>query len=1120
MGRIFAGILLLAGSVAHGLPAPENTAIDVVYDFIDSFSNERVVEGDASVSSREESGGETLPGLFVHTVGDREARVVYRNVPVPIAPNDKRAILLFRIGFRDGFDWDAPQNPNGAEFVVRVNGDEVFREKLAEHGWRARAIDLAEWSGDEITVEFATASVGGNTSYDWALFGAPIVASYDGVAPPDQKVDAPGCLLVETRGAGAITFQGEGERSRIAVGGGEQLIPVVFEQYDPGLNLAVSGDLQIIEQRVALFSAQLEVIHLDLSTPLIFADVPFNVIAEIENTGLGPVREGRRTLRLEGDNARILGSAASVGALEPGDRGFAVWRGVRANAPGAMSLSIDGPEASLKTIVLTDKLDEAVLLRDQTELSAEDSIMGVVGNDRARVVIVDGGEAEAYGVMQVHNDDAWRRAGSVYPLASWSDVHGRQWPVNVVEVEAAGDGLIIDGHVGPHALPVRVAIEPTGSETRFPMRTELTLPSGESLTGLYGPQVLAGDRSFGAAKDYAIVPGLEFLAGDEPSSNDRDLWPPHSDRRVSAIHEVAGPLMAVQADGLLVAMLWEPKQTWAPDEPYPSARFWAPSIQTGFEHIHMSLFAPSVGEYVDENAYSAETAYVADDDTLVSLESVLVLDAAERYENDSVAHQPGRAGLALQAIDHYFDESGTVLASPMPRTWEEERALSRSAYFDAVWQDEPPGFRHCHGWAAGAFVGHAVPLLLDLRAGVDDAAGAAITRRTNAVIQRMLQESGPENLWSGAGCHIVNGELPFFVGYLPEAFAGYRNHARAVLNSREDGLWRWYAQSEKHATLGTDGTHTLGQAAANAWKVLRAARFTGDPALIQDGLAALDQLALYDVPRGGQMWECPQLQPDILPAAHAIRAYVEAYRLTGDDAYLDNARYWAWTGLPFLYLWGMDTHPTMQYNVIAVMGSTFYSHSWIGLPVVWCGLVYAYALQDLAPLNDDMPWKEIARGITRSAMWQQYTDGPNKGTYPDSWNMVVNEPRPADINPENIMMNAFRLRGHSAEPRFAKIDNGGEGLVVINSLADIDDVTGAPETGDVSLRLSSQTGWPVHTIIAPVPKPASVSGAGAEAGDSAALIDMENGWLYDNALNAIIIKTTFRDGGANIQLKW
>jgi hypothetical protein len=281
----------------------------------------------------------------------------------------------------------------------------------------------------------------------------------------------------------------------------------------------------------------------------------------------------------------------------------------------------------------------------------------------------------------------------------------------------------------------------------------------------------------------------------------------------------------------------------------------------------------------------------------------------------------------------------------------------------------------------------------------------------------------------------------------------------------------------------------------------------------------MKQMERYRIPRGAQMWECPLYQPDILAAAYAVRAYCEAYRLWGHGELLHHARYWAFSGLPFLYLWEMEGYPTMRYNVISVIGSTFHTHSWLGLPVVWCGLVYAYALLDLQELDDSFPWETIARGIVRSAMWQQYASGPSRGCYPDSWDMVENRPRPADINPENILVNGFRLRGRSPEIRSARLGRG-DGAILLNSAADIRELGGSVAEGSVSFRLESDAGFPAYTLLAPVPRPREIRGSGEKVGGSEALQKVPRGWFYDAELKAAVLKQTFGREGLPHEVRW
>ena len=64
---------------------------------------------------------------------------------------------------------------------------------------------------------------------------------------------------------------------------------------------------------------------------------------------------------------------------------------------------------------------------------------------------------------------------------------------------------------------------------------------------------------------------------------------------------------------------------------------------------------------------------------------------------------------------------------------------------------------------------------------------------------------------------------------------------------------------------------------------------------------ALEAMRRFRVPRGAQVWEVHQEIPDIRAAALAVEAYQKAYEITGDSRYLDDASYWAWTGVPFIY---------------------------------------------------------------------------------------------------------------------------------------------------------------------------------------------------------------------------
>jgi hypothetical protein len=181
-------------------------------------------------------------------------------------------------------------------------------------------------------------------------------------------------------------------------------------------------------------------------------------------------------------------------------------------------------------------------------------------------------------------------------------------------------------------------------------------------------------------------------------------------------------------------------------------------------------------------------------------------------------------------------------------------------------------------------------------------------------------------------------------------------------------------------------------------------------------LHKLDALAKYydGVPRGAQTWEVPLHTPDILASAELVQCYVLGYQMTGRRAYLDQARYWAWTGLPFVYLILPVDGAVGAYATIAVFGATnWQAPNWMGMPVQWCGLVYADALYDLAELDPSGPWRRVADGIAASGIRQSFPKGDDKlyGLLPDSFNLRPQTRNGVAINPGTVQNVAARLFG-------------------------------------------------------------------------------------------------------------
>lgn len=348
------------------------------------------------------------------------------------------------------------------------------------------------------------------------------------------------------------------------------------------------------------------------------------------------------------------------------------------------------------------------------------------------------------------------------------------------------------------------------------------------------------------------------------------------------------------------------------------------------------------------------------------------------------------------AVPRWTEAFGLPGPEPWPRTLEEELALCKAGFASV---SAPRGkHRHAAGkdWEADWTPGFGVLLHL---------------------LGEPVDWFDYSDLLSTVNCHILKWEAPFYAGE-PETVKKLTERLKLITDMRKvaDGEWGFHPMNKEQEKLGVPGESVLGTSAEKALSVAKAARMTGDPELKGIALDVLARLRRHQVPRGAQSWECPLYEPDLLAAAFAVGAYVEAFKLTHDPAWLADATRWAKAGLPFLYLWSLPGRQGMLYATIPVFGTTQFTHPWFGVPVQWNGLVYAYYLRKLAPLDRSFDWLRVADGITASAVHQQYASGSSKGCYPDSYADQCTRRAPPDINPEDLIVNILTSQGRDPDP--------------------------------------------------------------------------------------------------------
>ncbi len=245
------------------------------------------------------------------------------------------------------------------------------------------------------------------------------------------------------------------------------------------------------------------------------------------------------------------------------------------------------------------------------------------------------------------------------------------------------------------------------------------------------------------------------------------------------------------------------------------------------------------------------------------------------------------------------------------------------------------------------------------------------------------------------GSHVRNESIYFVTGRAGKWLALRKGEVAGIIRRQKpDGSFRYEGKYRRGHFEDTASGHCARPAAM----LLEFAHHTGDTDALSAGVKTLDYMKRFRTPRGAQVWEVALHTPDILASAYLVWAYVRGYELTGDKDYLARARSWALSGMPFVYQW--SRYPVMLYATVPVLGATNWrAPNWIGLPVQWCGGVYAYALALMAPHEKTLDWAKLARGILIAGEQMQHPAGKYVGCLPDAWDIPSQSRRPWTINP-------------------------------------------------------------------------------------------------------------------------
>lgn len=734
--------------------------------------------------------------------------------------------------------------------------------------------------------------------------------------------------------------------------------------------------------------------------------------------------------------------------------------------------------------------------------------------------------------------DPWTPVGWLSPLARLAvqDHDGRMIEHEpAFTVEERMDGTIRLSARIDDASPWRVDLQfetvTAKDHTAMAVQAALHPPDDGALIEFSGPVVLVDgdDRDDLALLDrHALFGGLEFLEPGWPSSSDRAVGELFADRWTPHPFKVALPVMAVESRGTTAAVMWQPEQAWDGTHAVPTATFASPNFISGQPNHLLKLWLPSIPRWVEENTTRAQTPYTTHSDRPLTLRFLL--------------HADQDLPVALTAR-RWYAFFGAPPAPPMPHDDETTYDLIARNYGETMYWENEQGWRH--HWFHTETSSRPIPFM----------AAELLAHALHTGEKRWVERAGIGDR------AIIDAMGPLALQIARDGAARQR-----LATMRDDGTWPYHDTDHvreqtrtftggQYDSLGEDGSTSLGTCVQAALPILRYALLTGDPDCLEGGLRALETMTRFRVPRGAQVWEVHQDIPDIRAAALAVEAYHIGYRLTGEQRWLDEATYWAWAGVPFLYSWRvpMDERPgrvlisddreirkftsepldvayedperqVTPYGGIPVFGPTFYVVNWFGVIVQWCALEWAWKVIELDRDRSDPLLRHIADGVVASGFQQMFDRPPWVGLYPDAWQTQSNLAVPAMICahlPMRCLQAQQRIPDH-AHPwtRVLRSSNGDDRLHVSGWGEPV--ALDAPGGRTWSATVRYLPDQPNELILARVEAPTAVDVDGRPLptrgpDDAAATRD---GWHYDADRSVLLLRFRHQTDLATIRVSF
>jgi hypothetical protein len=863
-----------------------------------------------------------------------------------------------------------------------------------------------------------------------------------------------------------------------------------------GITLLGPSGTTVTLRRIALSdkplgTGVLDVASLRATPALCGVGQPARLVAQVCNIG-GETLRGAQ-LRLTAPPGVRLGSAAvqTLRPLAPWESAEVTWTYVPTQ-DGPATFRVAAGEQTFAATAMVAALPGNVA-------PPSGPAAGVVGNTAwigtRNVLLTMGKGARGFSAARLYATGGDKpRLMAALPALAVVTFPGQEGPVALPfqSAEPAQDKdsatLTLNGSNKIGEAQVSLTLKASVRQARpiIDLHYELTTNQPLKLSSFRGPWLWVGEGSFGGKQDQACFPGVEYMEAGERSSSTLDIAPPRNVRFAPHPNTITVPTMAIEKDGAICGLMWNPLQKWDGTHQKPTAVFASPNFVEEHDNHLLGLCLPSIPDFMEPNTLTAAKPVELVPGT------PLTLDAAVYAEANSNL---------LRSMELYFERYGVPDLPPKARSYEDTIAMSLRAYEEILWKEKERGWMPIIGRK---------PMLNQQVA--RDYYALASRRLADQEWARKLQEKGKSLADRGD----LGWALHEF-GSPASALAAVLYQGRAAaLSAPEDGRYG-FTPTEKTAVLGPAGQSESGICARGVRPLLQKALLTGDQAPLDAALKTLKYMERFIIPRASQVWEVPVHTPDVLASADCCEVYLMAYKLTGDEAMLRRAVYWARTGLPFIYLWqAPEQRPLMLGASIPVFGATFYTGSWFGRPVQWNGLEYARVLIDLDKYDKSLPWRHFAEMITISGINQQSTRPKDYGTYTDNWDVIHDvEQTGCMLAPGRILGNVLDLMGAHTGVTTEIVRSEGKRIAIDSAGA----VADARLSNSVlEFKLTYDPGHTAYTTVMPVAEPVQVEVDGVELPMRPDPIDLPQGWSYRKDLGCVTLKLAYDKGPRTVRI--